>query len=482
MPHYTPGATITQEVTATVAGQADVVVCGGGTAGCVAALAAARNGADVLLVEAGHCLGGMMTEGNAGLTKFVVHGAGPAEQAAIVRPLRDRPAEVQVVGGIPLEIVHRLLEMGAAVGTGGTAGCYVFTDSEAFKLLLYDMAVEAGVRLALHSPVCDVLAAGERLDGVVTQTKQGRRAYLGQYLVDATGDGDVAALAGVPFVLGVGPGDAVYQQGLAPLGQLQAMGAMFRIGGVDLGRYLNHLRRHPDQFVVQHFGLMSLEEVLRAHDSGEMAVFMGTTSSGRRFQVYNYPRPGIVVGCISAPGNRDGLTVEDRTASELDVLVQARDLVAQLRADLPGFEAAFVLDTPRAGVRETRHVQGEYALDVADIVASRQFPDTIGKGGHPVDISPRPREVEEAEARDGWYFDIPYRILVAAGRDNLLLAGRCTSATREAAGSLRPTAACMVMGQAAGTAAALLCGTGRAARDLDVDQLRQRLQEQGAVI
>ena len=487
MSDATLGATFTEQVTTTVAARAGVLVCGGGTAGCVAAIAAARNGADVLLLEASHCLGGMMTEGNAGLTKFISHGVDAEDQARIVRQLRQDPAAVQQVGGIPLEITHRLLEAGAAVGTGGTGASYVFTDSQAFKLLLYEMLEEAGVRLMLHAAAVGVLTCGDgpggsRLSGVVAQTRAGRRAYLADYVIDATGDGDVAALAGVPFVLGVGPGDAVYQQELAPLGQMQAIGSMFRIGGVDLDRYMDHLRDHPEEFRVQRFGLMSHGEVLEAYDRGEMTVFQGVMPSGRQFQVYNYPRPGIVVGCISLKGSRNGLDPTQLTRAEYDVLLTTRDLVAQLQASVPGFERAFVLDTPRAGVRETRHVQGEYTLDVMDVLTGRDFDDAVGRGGHPVDIGPLPQEVEEVGPRSSWYFHIPYRTLVAARLDNLLLAGRCTSATREAAGSLRPTVPCMVMGQAAGTAAALLCGSGGAARDVDVTALRQHLRDQGAVL
>ena len=482
MSEYAQGATFVQEVETVVARETDVLVCGGGTAGCVAAIAAARNGADVALIERDHFLGGMMTEGNAGLTKYIVHGADADEQAKIVAQLRTDPAEVQLVGGIPLEITHRLLENGAALGTGGTGASYVFTDSQAFKILLYEMMMAAGVRMVLHSMVCDLLTEGNTIKGVVTQTKAGRLAYPGRYVIDATGDGDVAALAGVPFVLGVGPEDAVYKQGLAPLGQMQAIGSMFRIGGVDFDQYMAHLREHPEDFSVQRFGLMSYEEMLAAYEAGEMVIFMGTTNSGRKFQVYNYPRPGIMIGCISVSGSRNGLDVPELTRTEYDVMVEARDLVSQIRESVPGFERAFVLETPRAGVRETRHVRGEYVLDIADVLAIREFEDTIGKGCHPVDIGPVPSEVEQLGQRNAWHFNIPYRILVALGCDNLLLAGRCTSATREAAGCLRPTVPCMVMGQAAGTAAAMLCRSGGAAREIDVRALRMLLREQGAVI
>ena len=482
MSDYVQGSTLIQEVETTVMERADVLVCGGGTAGCVAAIAAARNGAEVALIERDHFLGGMMTEGNAGLTKYIVHGADADEQAKIVAQLRADPAKVQLVGGLPLEITHRLLEDGAAVGTGGTGGSYVFTDSQTFKILLYEMMMEAGVRVVLHSMVCGLLAEGSAIKGVVTQTKAGRLAYPGRYVIDATGDGDVSALAGVPFVLGVGPEDAVYKQGLAPLGQMQAIGSMFRIGGVDFGRYMAHLREHPEDFSVQRFGLMSYEEMLKAHADGEMVIFTGVTASGRKFQVYNYPRPGIMIGCISVSGSRNGLDVPELTRTEYDIMVEVREMVAQIRGSVPGFERAFVLDTPRAGVRETRHVRGEYVLDIADVLTVREFEDTIGKGCHPVDIGPVPREVEQLGQRNAWYFNIPYRTLVAAGCDNLLLAGRCTSATREAAGCLRPTVPCMVMGQAAGTAAAVLCRRGGAARDIDVPALRALLREQGAVL
>ena len=482
MSDYLVGSTITQQVATTVVRQADVLVCGGGTAGCVAAIAAARNGADVVLIERDHFLGGMMTEGNAGLTKYIVHGADEDKQAEIVRELREDPARVRLVGGIPLEITHGLLESGSAVGTHGTGASYVFTDSQEFKILLYEMMIEAGVQIVLHSMVCDVLTDGKVIDGVITQTKAGRTAYLGDYVIDATGDGDVAALAGIPFILGVGPEDAVYQQELAPLGQLQTMGSMFRIGGVDFDQYIAHLREHPESFFVQRVAQMTYEEMLEAYEDGEMVIFMGTTASGRKFQVYNYPHPGVMIGCISIPGSRNGLDVDELTRAEYEVMLEARRLVAQIRASVPGFEGAFVLDTPKAGVRETRHVKGEYALNIMDMLTIREFEDTIGKGCHPVDITPIPREVEEVGPRDAWYFNIPYRTLVASGCDNLLLAGRCTSATREAAGFLRPTVPCMIMGQAAGTAAALLCRSGQAARDLDVKGLREILREQGVVL
>ena len=188
-------------------GDFDVAVVGGGPAGIAAAIAAARNGARVILVESRGFLGGMMTEGNAGLTRYIVHVKDSDDKRKVVAQLATEPSSVQIVGGIPLEITHRLMEMGAAIGTNGTAGNYVFTAQQDFKWLLLKMMEEAGVKLLLHSLIVDVIKDGDDIRGIIVENKSGRQAVLGKIVVDATGDGDVAAKAGAPFVLGVGPDD-----------------------------------------------------------------------------------------------------------------------------------------------------------------------------------------------------------------------------------------------------------------------------------
>ncbi len=147
----------------------------------------------------------------------------------------------------------------------------------------------------------------------------------------------------------------------------------------------------------------------------------------------------------------------------------------------PGFENAAVDYIPDIGVRETRHIIGEYTITAMDVVSGKIFEDAIASGGHPVDIHPIPPEIENMDMNH-WRFHIPYRALVPRGVSNLLVAGRCISATRIAAGAIRPTAQCMAMGEAAGIAAAMLVGTDIAAKDIDVAALRARLTEVGAVI
>ncbi len=473
------------EVTAKVAECYDVLVCGGGTAGVAAAIAAARNGAKTALIEGSPFLGGMMTEGNAGLTKFVIHGKDPDEQTKITKELRDNPKSVQFTGGIPMEIVTRLIERGAALGTSGTAGSYVYTDRQEFKILLFEMLKEAGADIFLHSPICDVIKEENCVLGVVTQTKSGRLAYMGRYIVDATGDGDVAALAGVPYVVGVGPDDEVYKQGISDLGMMVDMGVMFRIGGVNFDEYVEYLRQNPEMYMVQSFGLMSFDEFLKAYEAGEMVIFRGVMPTGRTFQVYNYPHPGIMVGLAGPvpPDGRSGLKINDLTETEYVNMVKARELVRELRDMVPGFEDAFVLDTPRVGVRETRHIEGEYKLNRTDVYTMRDFEDTVGKSCHPIDIYPPPRDPEVRELPDRTHFNIPYRCLVAKGVDNVLLAGRCISATHEAFGSIRPTVPCMITGESAGTAASILCKCAVSkAKDIDIEKLRNTLKNNGVIL
>ena len=487
----TVGSVLRREVAAEVVDEADVVVAGGGTAGCVAAIAAARNGADVLLIERSGTLGGMMTTGNAGLTKYIVHEKSQADYRGVLADLATDPSAVQVVGGLPLELARRLMESGAAVGTAGTAGSYVFTSQADFKWLLFTMMEEAGVRLLLHSLLVDVVAEdpctraklgagpGALVKGLVVENKAGRQVVLGRCFIDATGDGDVAARSGAPFVVGAGPDDLATRDG-TPLGTMQGMGVMFRVGNVDMPRCFEYLKEHQDQFAVQPFALLGLNEACENFMKGEMMT-INARVPGHGFQIYNSPIPGVVTLCCpSCEGN--GLSARDLTDGEVTVTKDVQRRVLELRENMPGFENAFALDSPDLCVRETRHIHGEYILNIEDVLGRREFEDGIGRGGHPIDIHPIPDELRDRPMLSRWYFNIPYRSLVPKNVDNLLVAGRCISATREASGCTRPTAQCMVTGEAAGAAAALCVADGVAPRALDIAVLRQRLAAQGVVL
>ena len=477
------GDIITTAIDTHVVDAADVLVAGGGTAGCLAALAAARQGASVLLVERYGCLGGMMTAGNAGLTMFIKFSGTQDEHDRDQDALTDDPSRVQIAGGLSREVADRLIRSGAGLGTSGQAGSYVFTSSEDFKRLLFEMMSEAGVRLRLHSWVVDVLRDGADLQGLVLESKSGRQAVLGRQFVDATGDGDVCARAGVPFHLGVTPDDLTAADGSAALGQMHPMGVMFKAGNVDLRRCFEWLAANPDQYTMQPFARLTLAQAKERFERGEMTTMLvGTGGNPARVQIYSLPTQNTVtVCCPSLDG--DGTSVDDLTRAEVEMAAMVATYVDTIRG-IPGFEGAFLLDCPAMGVRETRHIQGDHLLTIEDIFHQVEFADRIGRGSHPIDTRPRPAWLDDPETAypPRWYFHIPFGSLRAVGVANLLVAGRCISATHEAAGCIRPTVQCMITGEAAGTAAALCARAGLATRALPVEQLQAALEAQGVLL
>ena len=474
------GDTYKTEVKTSVADEADVIVAGGGAAGCVAAIAAARSGVKTLLVEHHGFLGGMMTAGNAGLTKYVVHSTDQTDYKKVLEQLSKNPSDVQIVGGIPMEITRRLLDMKAGIGTNGTAGSYVFTASEDFKWLLLTMIEEAGVKLLLHSWIVDVIKEDNVIKGIVVENKSGRQAILGKMFVDCTGDGDVAAKAGAPFEVGVGHNDLAAKHGTR-LNTMQEMGVMFRVGNVDMIRCFEYLRKNPDKFQVQGCALLNLEQAWKNFQKGEMMTINITTDFAFPcFQIYNTPLHGIfTICCPCCPGS--GLSASDLTKAEIALTKKVREWILKMR-EMPGFENTFLVNCPQVGVRETRHILGKYVLTIKDVFSSREFEDGIGKGSHPIDVQPIPEALRKRALPPRWQFNIPYRCLVPKEIDNLLVAGRCISVTHEAFGCTRSTVQCMITGEASGTASAMCIKQNVSPKNLNTDELRKTLTDQGVVL
>lgn len=469
-----------EQVTAKVLSPCQVVVAGGGTAGCVAAIAAARNGAKVMLVERGGYLGGMLTGGNAGLTMYTKFSGQPEENAKDQATLAENPRELQIVGGIVMEIAERLLSSGFGIGNCNTAGKYIFTSSEDFKRLLIQMTQEVGVKLRLHSWVTGVVQEGDELQGLVIESKSGREVIPATVFIDATGDGDVAARSGVPFTVGVTSEDLCAKT--STVGKMTDMGVMYKVGNVDLPRTFEWLAGNPECFLKQPFARFTLEQARERFQKGEMAVIIvvrKNTPPPNWFQIYNLPTPGVVTLCCPSVADMDGCDADDLTRSEVimaDMIGRWTESVKQI----PGFENSFLLDVPEMGVRETRHIHGDYVLNLEDIYHQKKFDDCIGFGSHPIDSYPRPEWINNPETAypPRWFFQIPFRSLIAKGKKNLLVVGRCMSATHEAFGCIRPTVQCMITGEAAGTAAALCVEQNLSLRELDIQVLRRKLREQ----
>lgn len=464
----------------------DVLVCGGGTAGVIAAIAAARAGAKTLLIERSFNIGGMLTIGDAGITKFNEHCKDvEVYKREVLDVLATNPRSVQVVGGIPLEYCHRMLKKETALGTHGTAGSYIFTDRCDAQHTLMDMLEEAGVDVLYDTRVCSVQTEGAWITGVIVHNKEGFFCIEAKRIIDTTGDADVAAMAGVPYNKGATEKD-VAEGGGAFIGQMQSFGVMYRVRGMDFERLFAYMKENPDRFFQHEFGVMSLENVIESYRNGDICVFrvmVNIPGHGLRpVQVYNLPNKdeAILLGPWCNIGDVDGLSAKDISRGQKAVWDGTRKLNAVLKT-VPGFEKIQTTHVPDVGVRETRHIIGEYMLTGIDVLSSKHFEDSIGCGGHPVDIHPVPPELENANLNH-WRFYIPYRVMIPVGFDNLLVAGRSVSATRIAAGAIRPTAQCMVMGEAAGTAAAISIECGKHFRDIEIRKLQQKLVDNGAVL
>ena len=250
-------------------------------------------------------------------------------------------------------------------------------------------------------------------------------------------------------------------------------------------RTFSWLEENPENFREQPFAGFTLMEAKERFEKSEMAVInivrKNETVAG--FQVYNLPTEGVVTLCCPSVKNMDGCNVEDLTKAEIVMADMLKRWMESIHK-VPGFEKAFLLQVPEMGVRETRHIQGDYLLELMDIYHQKKFEDCIGLGSHPIDTRPRPEWLNDPETAypSRWCFQIPFRSLIAKTIKNLLIAGRCISATHEAFGCIRPTVQCMITGEAAGTAAAMCVKQNVKPRNLNTDELRKALKEQGVVL
>lgn len=444
----------------------DVVVAGGGTSGLCAAIAAARNGARTLLIERYAFCGG---------------------NATIYLPLLsflDQQGN-EVIKGIGKEIIDRVIELGGCLGHGRDPlhVSYAPIDPEVFKRVVIEELEKAGVDVLLHSLVVGVHtdeAAGEEggeeraISHILIENKSGRCAVAGKWFIDATGDGDVAYFAG-----------AKWEKGDAH-GRMQPATLMFRMGGVNVEKVRLAIAANPERFgsdliPPEHFVANESFIVVGMRGALEEAKAAGD------FPLYNnrvifitQPRQGEVAVNMTRV-LIDATDADDLSRGEMQGRKDVWVVAEFLRKYIPGFQDAYVIDTAhRLGIRETRRIIGQYVLTADDILESRRFDDCITVASYPIDLHhPSGPDCTLVHPKDT--YDIPYRCLVPIGVRNLLIVGRCISATHEAHAAIRVMPIGMALGQAGGTAAAL-AHTEQLdhVKDVDVTKLRALLKEQGA--
>ena len=418
----------------------DVVVAGGGPSGFAAALAAARSGAQTLLVERYGYLGGMASTG----LPFNI--------------FSDRSG--QRIFGIPGEFADRSRDLGFTEDDPA-APRWVVIDPEGVKFLFQEMLTEAGARLLLHAWVFEADTSGGRIEALKVITKGGIRTIRGKVFVDCTGDADVAALCGVPF--DVGRED----------GKTMGMSLIFSLGNVDTEAFgkASVWGRWPD--IVEEKGIKIPAEIKR-----------DTFLDEKRFMPFmvNPRRPGeVIFNWVKMVLDLDPLDPDDLTKAEVDARRRIHLLFNEvIRPHVPGCERSFIAQTAsQLGVRESRRIRGLYTLTEEDCRSGRDFSDTIALCTCSFDLHASSR----GDSSPGGYergfqgaMRIPYRVMVpASGPKNLLVAGRSVSADRMSMSAIRVMVPCMSMGEAAGLAAATAARKGLRVEEIDIGELRSKL-------
>lgn len=419
----------------------DVVVAGGGASGIAAAIAAARSGARTLLIEQRGYLGGMAT-------------------AALVPafcPFTD--GEKPVVRGIGLELMEKMKRASgeAFLRAYGSQLDWVPIDAESLKRVYDEEVLASGAQLLYHTFADQVLMDGDRIEGLVVSNKSGRSVVQAKLYIDATGDADLAALAGVPFQFG---GEA---------GELQPGTMCYLVCNVDKARFLRFLDETGQNQALE----KSLAEAQR---TGELP------EGRKRISGMAWISDSVVGFNFGHVFGIDGSKAEDLTRAAIEGRRLVERQLAFLRQRVGGFEHAHLVHSgDQIGIRETRRIQGDYTLVVDDFLSMRSFEDDIARNAYYIDIhlANAGSAMQVKHLPKGESHGVPYRCMLPQGRSNLIVAGRSVSSDRAVQGSLRVMPNCFAMGQAAGTAAAMAADAGIGFRGVSVPELQRRLIAQG---
>lgn len=459
--------TINRQFELTAKDPVDVIVVGGGPAGFCAAVAAARNGAKTVLIEQNGFCGGMATAGLVGpfMTSY------------------DKSGNHMIIRGLFEELIERLVAEGGAIHPrdipeGSAFTSYIIVghkhvtpfDPEILRRVMDDMLLEADVEVRYHTNFVEPVMEGETITGVITHSKSGLALTPARVVVDCTGDADVAYRAGVECELGD-----------EASGRIQPASMFFRIGNVDSDKLEADIIANKDNFYRKDgVNYRSFHwRVAEARANGDwdlqrvsIGIFRGVKKD--EWSINTSRIMGV-----------DGTDAASLTEAEIVGRKQVKEIFDFIRKYIPGCENAVLLSSAsQIGIRETRHIKGEYVLQPDDVLKGKVFEDTILLAANSIDVHGRfgPLSNEYVTVEEGEYYGVPYGCLVPEKVENLLVAGRSVSATAEAAGAIRVMPPCMELGHAAGTAAALAVKNGVSPRKVNTAALRTQLVKEGSFL
>ncbi|MBE5782133.1 MAG: FAD-dependent oxidoreductase [Clostridiales bacterium] len=441
----------------------DVAVIGGGPTGTVAAIASARCGMNTILIEQHGYLGGALT----------ACGTGPQ--------MTFHAGERQVVTGIPQEMTEEMIRRGFSTGhvKDGVGFCDTTTafDPEGMKVVWEDMVMESGAQILYHAVFTGCKVENGVIKSAQIYTKGGFYDLRAKVFIDASADADVANAAGIGSVFGR------ESDNLA-----QPMTMNFHVYNVDREKVCQYMAENPDDLF--HCVPKDVRNRQRFDISGVYSRMKAAKEAGE----FTYDREAVLCFETSTDGeyivNMTRITkhsaVDAFELTEAEILgrKQVQETLHFLRKYVPGFEnCRLAFSGPNIGIRESRKINGVYKLTVDDLTGNVMFPDAVAMGGYPIDVhSPDGEGTLHKFLKPGSWYSIPYRCLITHEVENIIVAGRCISATQEACSSTRLTPIVMALGQAAGTAAAQSIATGVPANQIDTDVLRDTLKKNGVFL
>ena len=418
----------------------DIIVIGGGIAGSAAALSVAREGSKVLLIERTNALGG--TAAGSLVIPFMPY--------SYIDPKTKE--KIPLSRGIFAEILDELRKCNSL---------YEYTDlefdtsfhEEYLKLILNRMLTKAGVKLLFHSYLIDAETQNGHIESVTVANKSGKQTFCADYFIDATGDGDLAALSGCDFRLGRDEDNLC-----------QPMTLCFRVGNVDVDKYISEERADAIKLYKEYKAAGRIKNVYE------------------KILTFRHPSKNVIHFNSTRIVKKNPIDAFDLTEAEIEAREQAFELFAFMKENVPSFKDAVLLSTAASiGVRESRMNEGKYTLTGEDLLNLTKFEDSIAAGNYDMDMhNPEGSGTTHHYFKAGEYYTIPYRCLTPKKTDNLLVAGRCISVTHEAQASIRIMPICFCTGQAAGTAAAVAANHKTNVKEIDIKELQQKLTDANA--